>query len=147
MKEPDDKPLFSRAMTRLFAIYGDELTPALLHAWWGALEEFPIEDVMAAMNLHAKDPKAGMFRPTPAHLMAHLTETLPRERRLQRSLRRQQLALAIAPHDEAIRRAYTDVKLEVLSLDEAQVIVQREKAEIVRITAMHTKALEHDRPE
>lgn len=66
---------FAEAMARLFAIYGDTVTPNLLSAWWGALASYSVEAVKLAMNRHASDPAAGMFRPTPAHIIKHLTGT------------------------------------------------------------------------
>lgn len=144
MKDPEDKVLFSRAMARLFALYGDELTPTLLQAWWGALEEYSVDEVMQAMNHHAKDPKAGMFRPTPAHLMTHLTETIPRERRQLAAQHQRQLAIALDPHDRAIRQAYSDAQLGLLTAEEAQTLVADEKAKIARITQLHQQALTHE---
>lgn len=76
MDDSDRKP-FAEAMTQLFAIYGDKLTPPLLNAWWGLLERYPLERVKLAMNAHASDIEAGMFRPTPAHILKHLERTIP----------------------------------------------------------------------
>ena len=76
MIDADRKP-FAEAMTQLFAIYGDKLTKPLLNAWWGLLERYPLERVKLAMNAHASDIEAGMFRPTPAHILKHLERTIP----------------------------------------------------------------------
>lgn len=76
MIDADRKP-FAEAMTQLFAIYGDKLTRPLLDAWWGLLERYPLDRVKLAMNAHASDIEAGMFRPTPAHILKHLERTIP----------------------------------------------------------------------
>lgn len=80
-----DRPQFAGAMTRLFAIYGDELTDSLLDAWWGVLAGYDLREVRFAMNAHATDPDKGRFRPTPADIIRHITETLPAHRAKQRA--------------------------------------------------------------
>lgn len=89
----NDTQDFGAAMTRLFAIYGESLTDNLLSAWWGVLASYPLDEVKQAMNHHAKDPVAGRFRPTPADIIRHLTETIPAARRLAA---------------DALRRDYTE---------------------------------------
>lgn len=37
-----------------------------------ALSPYSLEQVSAAMTAHIRDPKTGMFQPTPAHLIAHI---------------------------------------------------------------------------
>lgn len=71
--DEQERKAFGTAMTRLFAVYGEPITPTLLSAWWGALApRYPLVSVVDAMNAHATDPDAGMFRPTPAHIIRHL---------------------------------------------------------------------------
>ena len=77
----DDRPQFAGAMTRLFAIYGDELTDSLLDAWWGVLAGYDLREVRLAMNCHATDQQWGHRRPAPSDIIRHLTETLPARRR------------------------------------------------------------------
>ena len=77
---PTDRAHFAAAMTRLFAIYGDELTDTLLDAWWGVLAGYDLRDVRWAMNAHATDPDKGRYRPTPADIIRHITESLPAHR-------------------------------------------------------------------
>ena len=76
----DDRAQFALAMTRLFAIYGDELTDALLDAWFGVLAGYDLREVRVAMSAHVTDPDKGRFRPTPADIIRHITETLPQSR-------------------------------------------------------------------
>lgn len=138
-----DRPLFSRAMTRLFAIYNDELTDALLHAWWGALEGYTLEDVQAAMSAHATDPKAGMFRPTPAHIVNHLTTTLAERRRFLEAQRAQALDTAIDPHDRAIRQLCNDVRLGLITPEDYAAKRADHVRAIAQIRTEH-KRLSHD---
>lgn len=37
-----------------------------------AMEAYSLEQVSVALTSHIRDPKAGMFQPTPAHLIAHI---------------------------------------------------------------------------
>jgi hypothetical protein len=37
-----------------------------------AMEAYSLEQVRAALTAHIRDPKAGMFQPTPAHLIGHI---------------------------------------------------------------------------
>lgn len=76
---PDEKRAFGDALRRLFAVYGEPVTVALLDAWFEDFEQYPLAVVEAAMRCHRADPAAGMFKPTPAHLMKHLQGT-PDER-------------------------------------------------------------------
>lgn len=92
---PEDRATFATAMTRLFAIYGDELTDNLLDAWWGVLKPYELREVRYAMNAHATDPDKGRFRPTPADMIRHITETLPaklaQERRARKAAARDRM--------------------------------------------------------
>ncbi len=74
-----DRRDFAAALAQLFVVYGDSVTPALADAWWGALLPYPIHDILQAMNRHAVDPEAGMYRATPAHIVKHL-EAIEAER-------------------------------------------------------------------
>lgn len=74
-----DRKNFSQAIGQLMAIYADSVTPTVLNAWWGALKPYSFKDVVNGMNRHATDSVAGMFRPTPAHVIAHIS-AIERER-------------------------------------------------------------------
>lgn len=74
-----DRRGFAQAIGRLFAIYGESVTEAVIDAWWGTMQPYPFADVLEGMNRHAVDPQAGMFRPTPAHVIKHM-EALNTER-------------------------------------------------------------------
>lgn len=78
--DESNRGAFGKAMTQLFAVYGATVTTPLLDAWWGVLVSYDLAEIQRAMTLHVSDIEAGMFRPTPAHVLKHLTETIPRER-------------------------------------------------------------------
>lgn len=59
-------------MTTLFGVYGDEVTRQLLDAWWAIFQPCDLDDVRAGMLAHVTDDKAGMFRPTPAHVIERM---------------------------------------------------------------------------
>lgn len=139
---PVDRKAFALAMSRLFALYHDELTDAVLDAWWGVLAAYPLAEVLEAMTAHAADPKAGMYRPLPAHLIGHLTETLPARRRERARLRAARLAEAIDPHDRAIRQLENDVALGLRDRADAATRIRLERAAIETLTRAHLAALE-----
>lgn len=108
--DPVDRPAFATAMTRLFAIYGDELTESLLDAWWGVLAPYELRDVRQAMNAHATDPDKGRFRPTPADMIRHITETLPAKRRQLYVQRIRDARDRCAPLEEKLYRLKADIR-------------------------------------
>lgn len=83
--QASDRKAFAECMAPFASIYRQELTPLVLDVWWGALYEYPFDDVKIALALHVKDPDAGMFPPTPAHIIKHLTTTIPESRRSARN--------------------------------------------------------------
>jgi hypothetical protein len=109
---------FGVAMTRLFAIYGEALTDNLLSAWWGVLSSYALDEVKLAMNHHAKDPAAGRFRPTPADIIRHLTETIPAARRLAADALRRDYTERLGLLVDAQLRDATDCRLGLISPEE-----------------------------
>lgn len=83
--KPTDRAAFAECMAPFASVYGLQLTTLVLDVWWGALAEYPLEDVRTALALHVKDPDIGMFKPTPAHIINHLARTIPDMRRQARN--------------------------------------------------------------
>ena len=110
----DDRSQFALAMTRLFAIYGDELTDALLDAWFGVLAGYDLREVRVAMSAHVTDPNKGRFRPTPADIIRHITETLPGRRREAHFQRVRALRERIEPLDERFRQLKSALDLGIM---------------------------------
>lgn len=135
--QPADRATFAIAMTRLFAIYGDELTDALLDAWWGVLGPYELRDVRWAMNAHATDPDKGRFRPTPADIIRHITETLPAvkaERRRQAMIAARDMC---RPLEDELGLLRTKIELGLLegeALDRARARINGICMEVAAIT-------------
>ena len=135
----DDRAQFALAMTRLFAIYGDELTDALLESWWGLLQGYDLREIRLAMNCHATDPQWGHRRPAPSDIIRHLTETLPARRREAHVAKVRALREKIEPLDERFRRLKSALDLGILP-DESKRKVYAEMNGI----AMQTAALNRE---
>jgi hypothetical protein len=119
MRGSDGKE-FSQCVAQFASIYGVEMTPMMFDVWWGALYEYPLEDVKIALALHVKDPDAGMFRPTPAHVLNHLARTIPEMRRKSRnSLQREYQTLRNVIEAKQLM-LMNDRKLGLLEPDEYQ---------------------------
>lgn len=140
---PDDRPHFAAAMTRLFAIYGDELTDALLEAWWGVLKAYELREVRLAMNSHATDPDKGRWRPTPADMIRHITDTLPALRGKAYAARIRAARERIAPLEERLLRLEKDVEL---GLIEAGAATPEVNGLRMQIGALVREAGINDRP-
>lgn len=110
----DDRAQFALAMTRLFAVYGDELTDALLESWWGLLQGYDLREIRLAMNCHATDPQWGHRRPAPSDIIRHLTETLPGRRREAHAQRVRALRERIEPLDERFRQLKSALDLGIM---------------------------------
>jgi hypothetical protein len=96
----DDRAAFGEAMTRLFAIYAQPVTPSLLDGWWGTLRAYDLQEVRKAMSVHACDPDGGRFAPKPADIIRHLTITMPAKRREARARQAAELRDRLEPlHD------------------------------------------------
>ena len=145
----DDRAQFALAMTRLFAIYGDELTDALLDSWWGVLQGYDLREIRLAMNCHATDPQWGHRRPAPSDLIRHLTETLPARRREAHVQRVRALRERIEPLDSKMRSLRTAVALGVINDDERLEKARREYAGLeMQVAALNRELalLVDDRP-
>lgn len=122
MNDKDRKP-FAAAMTTLFAVYGDELTPTILDAWWSIFHEHDLEAITQAMNGHVVDHKAGMFKPTPAHIidrMEHAAIAMRRELAKLRTSMQERLRLV----DDARYKASNDHTLGLISAERRDEILQ-----------------------
>ncbi len=135
----DDRAQFALAMTRLFAVYGDELTDALLESWWGLLQGYDLREIRLAMNCHATDTQWGHRRPAPSDIIRHLTETLPARRREAHVAKVRALREKIEPLDERFRRLKSALDLGILP-DESKRKVYAEMNGI----AMQTAALNRE---
>lgn len=99
----NDRKNFAAAVGRLFAVYAESLTDAVIDAWWGALSPHDFKDVVMAMSRHACDPRAGMFRPTPAHIIKNLEDISNDRARSALAARRAAQPLIDSLEDELYR--------------------------------------------
>lgn len=134
--KPSDRAAFAECMAPFASVYGLQLTPLVLDVWWGALAEFHLDDVKTALALHVKDPEAGMYRPTPAHIINHLTHTIPESRREARNrLQREYLALRNTIEAKQYMVA-NDRKLGLLKDDEYQRLMYELAQEMSALNAL-----------
>lgn len=121
MQQSDAKS-FAMAMDRLFSIYGAQITKAMREAWWGALSEFKLGEVMEAMTLHAKDPDGGRFVPTPAHIIQQLGHASALRRKIAADIRAE-FGKEIHAIEDRLYRARHDLQLERIDTAAATVII------------------------
>lgn len=73
-----DKQRFGEMLTTLMAVYRVEVSSGVLGVWFAALKGHELGAVHRAFGLHLRDPDAGRWAPTPAHVLG-LIEGAPRE--------------------------------------------------------------------
>ena len=112
---PKEMEVFAKAMARIFSIYGDEVTENMLSVWQRALAEYDLRDITRAMQLHVKDPQRGRFKPVPADIIFHLTDTIPKEKRVERALLAEERHALADPVHNAMYMADNDRKLGLLT--------------------------------
>lgn len=127
-----DRKNFSQAIGQLMAIYADSVTPAVLNAWWGALQPYQFKDVAAGMNRHAIDPKAGMFRPTPAHVIGHI-EQIEAERAMAIAKLMRSVQPSIDALEDQMYRALHDARMDRMADSEARRIADDCRQQIEQI--------------
>jgi len=70
----EKKRRFAEAIQECAAVYRVELDASLLNAYWRLLEDYPIEQVEMAFDVHMRHPERGRFFPKPADLIAAMQE-------------------------------------------------------------------------
>ncbi len=113
-----DSTAFKHSLAAMLALYQVDTTEQLFDIWWEALKAYEIDNVCLAMSLHVKDPEAGMYRPMPAHVIKHLTETIPKAEAARRARLARERAELLAPLEERVRKALNDVSLGLKSEDD-----------------------------
>lgn len=78
-----------------------------------AMAPYSIEQVSAALTAHICDPKAGMFQPTPAHLIAHINGSSGADKRPGPD---EAWAVAITSRDESETVIWTQEMAEAFAL-------------------------------
>ena len=117
---PAERETFATAMARLFDIYGDELTANVLDAWAGVLGQYPLREVRWAMNAHVTDPDKGRFRPTPADIIRHVTETLPAFQAARRRERVAAMRDRLRPMEDKLLLLRKEVELGIKTTEAVQ---------------------------
>lgn len=64
-----EKIQFGDLLVATLDVYGAKLTPGALSIWTSALEDYPLENLRAALSAHVKNPGSGKFAPKPADLI------------------------------------------------------------------------------
>lgn len=139
----EDRRAFGAALAEMFSLYGVEVTPTMLNAWWGILQPHPLAEVKVAMGLHASDPAAGRFKPLPADIIRHITETIP-ARRAGHAHKRAALARdQLDPLEDRLLQVENDVRLGLISQEQAVPEMTDLRAQI---GAIRSRAGLDDRP-
>lgn len=73
--QTSERQAFGRMLTDLHAYYGKDSSRFVLDVWWSTFENFSLEQVQSAINVHVKDPDAGRFMPKVADLVRVLSGT------------------------------------------------------------------------
>lgn len=141
-----DRHDFAAAMTRLFAVYGEELTEATLDAWWGVLGGHELREVRWAMNAHVTDPDKGRFRPTPADIIRHVTQTLPAHLAQQRNQRIREARERMAPLEDELYHLRSKLEHGLIPEDDQQAARARINGLSMRLGAMTREAGINDGP-
>lgn len=113
-----DRDEFAEKVKMLFSIYKQPISTLLLDAWWGALGGYPLHEITWAMNLHATDVKRGMYPPTVADIVLHLTETLPKLNRDEVASKRRELLDRLDPLHREGFMLVNDWKLDLKTAEE-----------------------------
>lgn len=139
--QEEDKTDFAKHLGAFFSLYKQELTKMVARQWWGALAPYPLEDVIRAMSMHATDAKVGMFPPTPAHVIKHITETLPDLRVAERVRLLRQQSDALAPIEERGYMNQTKYRLGQISKEEARAAARAIDADIAIVKHQYRQLL------
>lgn len=95
----NDRPAFHDLLVEAALVYGEELSPERLHAYWRVLApRVRIADLRWAMDTHLADPERGRFFPRPADLMGALARLRDGDGQLVAD---EAWALALRASDEA----------------------------------------------
>lgn len=130
---PKEMEVFAKAMSRVFSVYGDEVTETLLTVWQRALAEYDLRDITRAMQLHVKDPQRGRYKPVPADIIHHLTDTIPKEKRIERALLAEERHALADPVHNAMYMADNDRKLGLLTPEQHAAKMQALRAKLFEI--------------
>lgn len=145
MNEIDRKP-FAESMAQLFAMYGAEITTAMMDGWWGVLAPgYTLREVRFAMNAHVQDPERGRFKPVPADIIHHLRTTLPAARAARRAERVRLAREKVAPLEAEMYRLQADIRCG-LRPDDHQHMVARINSLAMQITSIQRDAGIDDTP-
>ena len=69
-----DKQDFKMLMVGVGELYSKEITKPLLRIYFGALQNYSIEDIEKGLSAHTLDPKHGTFFPKPADIIRSSTK-------------------------------------------------------------------------
>ena len=71
---------FGSTLVPIAELYRQSISQPAMDLWWELLRGESLADVRAAMVAHCKDPDAGRFMPTPAHILAKIGAANERQR-------------------------------------------------------------------
>lgn len=71
-----DLPEFSQLLTDVLAYYRQDASKFVVSLWWGACQNFDLEQVNKALTAHATDAERGVYAPKVADLVRILSGTV-----------------------------------------------------------------------
>lgn len=73
--KPSDRKDFAQLLKDVMAYYRQDVSSFVLDLWWGACQQFGMEEIRKAMTVHATDPERGVYAPKVADLVRVLAGT------------------------------------------------------------------------
>jgi len=68
----NNRTAFYELITKTATFYDKKLQPAVIEIYWEDLQNYNLEDIRKALNLHRNDDKRGRYMPKTADIVCHL---------------------------------------------------------------------------
>lgn len=70
---PNDRPQFAELWVAAYAVYGKQVSDAMLDVVFSALSSYSLQDIRTGLSGHIKNPDSGQFAPKPADVIKHVS--------------------------------------------------------------------------
>jgi len=69
----NDRAQFAEIWTAAYAVYGKQVSDAMLDVVFSALSAYSLKDIRTGLSGHVKNPDSGQFAPKPADVIKHIS--------------------------------------------------------------------------
>lgn len=69
----NDRAQFAEIWTAAYAVYGKQVSNAMLDVVFGALSAYSLRDIRTGLSGHIKNPDTGQFPPKPSDVIKHIS--------------------------------------------------------------------------